>query len=389
QPRPDVHRGRGQGHLLLVRSHIGGSLVSLLRSLRFLLDPFRQPRSTPRPARPRHRSRPALEELETRLTPATLLNPNIVTYQDVDGDKVTVTLSKPLLTSHAVADQVFDFDSGDTSSGDATPQALNALKLFALGAAANNVAVTITAVRGATGGDGLGSVGAVDARDATANLDLGAVVVDGDLGRIETGDDDEATPGLASLTVRSMGVDLGGDSLIEGDVGRFKVRTDVVGAFIKVNDGGIGKLKIGGSPLGGAGADDGRFRVSEAISTLVINGDIVGGAGSLSGQIFCTNLVSATIGGSILGGVGLRSGEINVQVSLGSLSIGGDVVGGAGQDSGAVIGGTDITSLLIGGSIRSGTGLRNGAVSSGFDIATMLVHGSLVGNSTQPVLISA
>src|SRR5262249_23673307 len=119
QPRPDVHRGRGQGHLLLVRSHIGGSLVSLLRSLRFLLDPFRQPRSTPRPARPRHRSGPALEELETRLPPATLLNPNIVTYQDVDGDKVTVTLSKPLLTSHAVADQVFDFDSGDTSSGDA------------------------------------------------------------------------------------------------------------------------------------------------------------------------------------------------------------------------------------------------------------------------------
>jgi hypothetical protein len=36
-----------------------------------------------------------VEQLETRLAPATLVNHNTVTYRDVDGDSVTVSISKP------------------------------------------------------------------------------------------------------------------------------------------------------------------------------------------------------------------------------------------------------------------------------------------------------
>ena len=55
--------------------------------------------------------------------------------------------------------------------------------------------VTITARRGPIGGDGLIAVGFIDA----GGIDLGKVVVDGDLGRIEAGDTTDPTRGLKSL----------------------------------------------------------------------------------------------------------------------------------------------------------------------------------------------
>jgi hypothetical protein len=36
---------------------------------------------------------PFIEPLETRIAPATLVNPTKLTYTDIDGDKVTVTIS--------------------------------------------------------------------------------------------------------------------------------------------------------------------------------------------------------------------------------------------------------------------------------------------------------
>lgn len=45
------------------------------------------------------RFRPEFERLEDRVAPATLIGSNKVTHQDVDGDIVTVTLLKPLLTA--------------------------------------------------------------------------------------------------------------------------------------------------------------------------------------------------------------------------------------------------------------------------------------------------
>ncbi|MBO0701067.1 MAG: hypothetical protein J2P46_21910, partial [Zavarzinella sp.] len=53
-----------------------------------------------------------LEPLEPRHAPATLVSPTTVTYQDADGDNVTVVLSRPVLTPGNV-NTVFHFDTGD------------------------------------------------------------------------------------------------------------------------------------------------------------------------------------------------------------------------------------------------------------------------------------
>ena len=59
----------------------------------------------------------SLEPLESRIAPATLL-PDLktVTYQDVDGDDVTVKFSKPILTG-GLETTVFTFDSAFGTGG--------------------------------------------------------------------------------------------------------------------------------------------------------------------------------------------------------------------------------------------------------------------------------
>src|SRR4051812_35727143 len=93
-----------------------------------------------------------VEALEGRLVPATLVSPTVLTYQDVDGDTVTVRISKPVLNSGNV-NQVFTFGSNSAQ------QQLQAINLPATAAGA---AVTVTAVRSAAnGGNGFANVGRV------------------------------------------------------------------------------------------------------------------------------------------------------------------------------------------------------------------------------------
>src|SRR6516225_2771332 len=59
----------------------------------------------------------SVELLETRLAPATLVNPTTITYQDTDGDVVTLRLSKPIFTSVETANQLLTFDTGNVMTG--------------------------------------------------------------------------------------------------------------------------------------------------------------------------------------------------------------------------------------------------------------------------------
>src|SRR5262245_7823611 len=63
----------------------------------------------------------SLEHLESRYAPATLLSPTKISYQDADGDSVTVTFSKPILNAGNV-NAIFTFDKGDAKSGNAAMQ---------------------------------------------------------------------------------------------------------------------------------------------------------------------------------------------------------------------------------------------------------------------------
>src|SRR3954467_13632987 len=110
-----------------------------------------------------------LSRLETREVPATLVNPTTVTYQDVDGDIVTVkvTLKKPVLTA-ANAPTIFKFDTAFAAAG---PQQLQTINLTSLGVAANGINIKTSAVRSkVTGGDGIAALGQIDA----TGIDLGS-----------------------------------------------------------------------------------------------------------------------------------------------------------------------------------------------------------------------
>src|SRR5262245_56019927 len=138
-----------------------------------------------------------VEHLENRLAPATLVSPNIVTYQDADGDAVTVKLSKPLFTAANVAN-AFHFDQGGFNDANATAQQLQQLDLTQLG----NVglaSLTITAV--ANGGNGKVNVGYIK----STGFDLTSVRVQGDLDKIDVGNNNVVTPALLVLNVDSIG----------------------------------------------------------------------------------------------------------------------------------------------------------------------------------------
>jgi hypothetical protein len=128
---------------------------------------------------------------------AKLVNATTVTYLDQDGDKVTVTFSKPLLTANNV-NNVFHFDTGAVNDGVLAAQQLHYLDLRPL--QSEGLSVTFKVARGSTG-DGLVNVGAIE----STGYDVGTVSIPGDLGRIDAGDFKSNVAGLGNLKVRTFG----------------------------------------------------------------------------------------------------------------------------------------------------------------------------------------
>ena len=154
-------------------------------------------------------------------------------------------------------------------------------------AGAAGTAVTVTAVRNPTnGGDGFAAVGQVNA----PNIDLGAVTIDGDLGRILAGDAITTTSGLKGLTVQSMGrfgLSTGAPDLntvVQGKLDFLKVKADVREAWVRPRrgtDGRIGSVFVGGSLVGGAGDDTGRISATGDVGFVTVGGDLVGAGGGV------------------------------------------------------------------------------------------------------------
>jgi hypothetical protein len=191
------------------------------------------------------------------------------TFTDVDGDLITVKVSKGALSEA-------DFEVSGTG------QFLR-LNLADDGQEFAGTTIKITAKTPRNGaGDGKVHVGAI----AAADVDLGAVTVTGDLGQIDAGDFNPLTPGLAKLTVGSLGAftntQPGGTvdplhSQIEGKLGGLKV-AGVVKGVLDV-DGALGAVSIG-SHLDGsaAGAEAGLLRATGSIGSVAVKGSILGGA---------------------------------------------------------------------------------------------------------------
>lgn len=339
---------------------------------------------------------PAIEPLEARIAPATLVNPTTVTFQDKNGDAVTVTISKPLFTAASVA-KVFTFDSafstGSAGGVNSTPQQLELLDIAHLGQAAKGMNISITA-QPVSGSPGVVNVGFINA----SNIDLGNVTVGGDLGRISAGSVAVSGPGLKSLTVESLGAQgvstqlPGGtlNSLISGPVGSITVSGDIDGASIGIGGGSKGMLGITastqtgllveGSINGGTGAYSGSVRTQGGITGVQVDGSINGGAGADSGLIGTSGaLGSVTVEGSVTGGGGAFSGAILSTKAMNTVMIYGGIAGGSGPDSGQVGTASSLGTVTVEGSVNGGLGSLSGVILASGNIATVTVNGGLAG----------
>jgi hypothetical protein len=335
----------------------------------------------------RRRSRTGnAQALESRTLLASLVSATKISYQDADGDNVTVTLSKAVLTAGNV-NSIFTFDIGTVDGSNTTKQQLKTINLVGVAGIAGTTITTAAVRSSTTGGDGFAALGQINA----TGIDIGAVTIDGDLGRILAGDATTTTQGLGALKVHSMGRygTLSGatnlDTVIQGKLASLTTKSDVKEAFINVQggvNGQIGTVTIGGSLIGGVAGSSGSINAGGDIGAVTVTGDMVGSGGSFTGRIATAGkLTSATIGGSIWGGTGASSGLIFSSLDMGAVKVTGDVTGAAGSGSGRISTVSKLASATIGGSLKGGAGLSSGQVYSKLDMGEIKVSGSLLGGS--------
>jgi len=341
----------------------------------------------------------AVTQLEMRLAPATLVSPTLVTYLNEHLQLVDVQVSQPVFDTTTI-NQVFTFKSGSVNGSNAFPQQLQGLDLTQLTnpSAASGAALAIKVVSGSPDVE----VGFINA----TGIDLGAVQVQGDLGRIDAGDG-VTSPGLASLAVQSMGqfgttTQAAGGSLesdIQGGLGAVTVVGNAVtvvgninGAFINVSGGSngtIGPVSVGGSIAGGTGTYSGEISASGSIAGVTVGGSLTGSVGFGSGEIIAGgNLGSVKIGGSVQGSIGNASGSIIADGNIAGVTVVGSLTGGAGSNSGEI--GSDIFTtgdvgaVQIGGNVVGSGGNFSGSVFAGGNLASVTVGGSLTGGAGGP-----
>lgn len=298
-----------------------------------------------------------IELLEARIAPAAAS----VEYVDIDGDKVKITASTGPINLLVIPDGQ-----------------LKLLNLDDPGFQGANITFTVTKV---PGGDGLADVGRINA----GMHDLGSVTVKGDLGVIDAGDPSNPALGVKSLTVRSMGrfgllTQAGSPDLVSdiaGGIGAIKIAGDVKDAKISVTGGGIASLTIGGSLIGGTGAESGRIVATGDIGAVKITGDISGGEGGSSASIRSGGkLTSLTVGGSLFG-IGGDSARISSAGDMGMVKIGRDMAGISGG-SGSIVATGKLAGVTIGGSLGGG-GTGSGEVRGDGAVGAVIIGGSVYG----------
>ena len=345
------------------------------------------------------------------------------TWTDVDGDLVTLKLSRPSETLLTTA-----FHLLAKSATDRRAQLLS----LTLDSDFDGADVSITVTKRAPGGDGKVNVGFIDA----TGVDLGNVIVGGDLGRIDAGGAVNDL-GLKSLTVGSFGlfegrtqdtasaIPIDGSTItstIKGAVGPLKVAGDMRADFnvvlagsatdganlASVTIGGsllggetkfvgdifvrdrLGPVKIAGDVRGGSARGAGYISAGAGIASLAVGGSLLGGSGSLGGSVRnSTGAVGpVTIGGSVLGGSGFESGAIiGDAASIGKVSIKGDLIGGTANHSGVILTrftASDIAGVTIGGDARAGSVPESGGIFAAGKLGPVVIGGDAIGTAAQP-----
>jgi hypothetical protein len=318
-----------------------------------------------------------IEPLESRIAPAALLKPRVLTYTDIDGDEVRVTLSAGAFSS---SDFIFDTPFDSTGS----QQLLRIDFAGDTDKARASLTFSVTKVVG----DGKVNVGFLEA----TGLDLGTVTIPGDLGRIKAGDANTATPALAALNVGSMGTlgtttqEAGGSLLseIRGGLTALKVDGDFQEATLRIEgglDARIGRIEVAGHVIGGAADESGAIRAQGAIGPVKIGGQVRGGSGLDSGQVFTESRMGVVkVEDAIIGGAGKNSGQVFAAGRMGLATIAGDILGGEGEKSGQLSSFTALAGVTVLGSIVGGGGKESGAIGASGAIGFVKLTGNLSGN---------
>ena len=290
------------------------------------------------------------------------------TYIDIDGDFVTLKSPtgnfQPGDFTFAVGEKGSRLDVLDIS-------------LASRGTAFEKASLTLTATPKAGQGDSFANVGFINA----TGIDLGSVSINGDITKIIAGNanTDRKSPGLASLTVQSMGAfdRSTPQSLITGPVGKFTVKSDIDGATLRVSSGGIGALTIGGDLRGGGDDFNGLIEASGDIGSVSIRGSIIGASFDHNGAIESGgNIGKVFVGGSIRCGIpGFLGGSISAAGNIGAITISTDI-------GGFITAGGNIASLFVGGSVRGSSNSDGGGfVSAGGTLGNVTIVGSLIGEA--------
>jgi len=284
----------------------------------------------------------------------TIVNNTTATYTDQDGDRVTVKITGAA-PGAALSPADFYFVEGEVGSQ------LKLLDLSDDGTEWAKASITITAVPLNGKGDSFATVGYIKAN----GIDLGKVSVNGDLGQIDAGDAVTTTPGLAGLTVQSLGVYSNSqlitttdpNSDIVGKLGSLTVKTDMIRSQINVTsgaDGAIGAVFIGGDVLS-TGAATG-ISATGNIASIKLLGSLQGGGTTNSGSIIAAgNIGPVFVGGSIFGGDASSAGIIQSGGTMGAVTVKGSVYGGTDDHTGNIHSGGNMGAVNISGSIVGGT----------------------------------
>ena len=318
----------------------------------------------------------------TQFTPLAvrIVNFKTATYTDVDGDIVTIKVTKAGLT----IDDFFGIATSANGSGQL--QLLNFSDDNGRFSGAK-VSIKVTTIVG----DGFANVGYLNATGTR----LGKVTIGGDLGRIDAGDPVPVKPAVKALTVQSLGAfgfetQGAGASLVShlsGALKKLTVNTDIRDATV-TSTGSIGSVNINGSILGGsitAGSTLGAVKVSGSITGTAAAPVVISALGKLPapGSGIDLAIASITVGGSVdrlrvLAGYTPAGVGANADASIGAMSVTGawsasSVLAGIAAGADGFVGTTD-DAKLTGGNVRD-----NASIFS--QIASITIAGAASGTS--------
>jgi fibronectin-binding autotransporter adhesin len=226
---------------------------------------------------------------------------------------------------------------------------------------------------------------------------LGSVVIQGSLigGNLVSGDANQTGSGGGTITSDTT-------------IGSIYIGKDMVGgsgpssAQITTLSGAVGTIMVAGATtadgiLGGSGASSGSINLNGAIGKLIVTGNLTGGSGAGSGLISANAMNSLVIGGNVTGGTADSTGLISAFGLLANANIKGNITG---SSSGATmltntgyVQADGIGVMTVGGALMAGTAGSGGLDTSGAIRSTTAIGsitlGSLVGNATNPAIISA